>query len=130
MGAIILPTAGTMPDDMATPLAERHCVPCEKGTPPLPRAVAQDLLGQLPGWAIETAGDHLRLTRTVRFKGFLPGVELIDRIAQVAETEGHHPDLVLSYGSLVIQLWTHTAGGLTVNDFVLAAKIDRALPPH
>ena len=112
---------------MATPLAERHCVPCEKGTPPLPRDAADALARQLSGWTIEEAGEHPVLTRTIRYKGFLPGVELIDRIARIAEAEGHHPDLVLSYGRLTIQLWTHAAGGLTENDFILAAKIDRAL---
>jgi 4a-hydroxytetrahydrobiopterin dehydratase len=112
---------------MATPLAERHCVPCEKGTPPLPREAAEAFARQLTGWSLDQAGDHHRLSKTIRFKGFLPGVELVDRIAQIAEAEGHHPDLLLSYGSLAIQLWTHAAGGLTENDFVLAAKIDRAL---
>jgi len=116
-----------MPNEMATPLAERHCVPCERGTPPLERAGAEALARQLSGWAIEESDGHLRLARTFRFKGFLPGVEMVDRIAQVAEAEGHHPDLLLSYGSLTVQLWTHAAGGLTENDFVLAAKIEREL---
>lgn len=116
-----------MPNEMATPLAERHCVPCEKGASPLPRPEAEALAGQLKGWAIEEAGGHRRLTKTFRLKGFLPGVDMVARIAQIAETEGHHPDLVLSYGSLTVQLWTHAAGGLTENDFVLAAKIDESL---
>jgi 4a-hydroxytetrahydrobiopterin dehydratase len=71
---------------------------------------------------------HLELTKTFKFKGFLPGVELVDRIAPVAEAEGHHPDLHLTYGSLRVDLWTHTAGGLTDNDFILAAKIDQIRP--
>jgi len=58
----------------------------------------------------------------------MPGVELIDRIAPIAEAEGHHPDLHLSYGSLRVDLWTHAAGGLTENDFILAAKIDDIQP--
>jgi 4a-hydroxytetrahydrobiopterin dehydratase len=119
-----------MPNDVPTPLADRHCVPCERGTPALPREAAEALARQLTGWAIEEAGDHLRLTKTIRFKGFLPGVDLIERIAQIAEAEGHHPDLVLAYGSLAIQLWTHAAGGLTENDLILAAKIDRVVPPR
>jgi len=112
---------------MATPLAERHCVPCEKGTPPLQREAAEGLARQLSGWSIEEADGHLRLARTIRFKGFPPGVEMVDWIARIAEAEGHHPDLVLAYGSLTIQLWTHAAGGLTENDFILAARIDQAL---
>lgn len=110
---------------MATPLAERHCEVCTPETPTLAEPEVDRLLGQLDGWAVEPADGHLRLTKTFRFQGFLPGVELVNRIAQVAEEEGHHPDLHLGYGRLRVELWTHAAGGLTQNDFVLAAKIDR-----
>jgi pterin-4a-carbinolamine dehydratase len=78
--------------------------------------------------AKEVAADgHLRLVRTVKFKGFMPGVELVLRIASIAEAEAHHPDLLLAYGSLTIQLWTHAAGGLTDNDFILAARLEPAI---
>jgi 4a-hydroxytetrahydrobiopterin dehydratase len=114
---------------MATQLAERHCVECKPGTPTLPRDEIERLLQQLAGWnAVESEG-HLQLTKTFRYKGFMPGVQLIDRIAPIAEAEAHHPDLHLSYGSLRVELWTHTAGGLTDNDFILAAKIDQIPPP-
>ena len=113
---------------MTEPLADRHCAPCAKGTPPLPREAAEALAGEVPGWTVQESTGHLQLTRTFRFKGFLPGVEMVDRIAPVAEAEGHHPDLLLSYGSLTVTLWTHAAGGLTENDFILAARIDRAIP--
>jgi 4a-hydroxytetrahydrobiopterin dehydratase len=112
---------------MATPLAERHCVACKPGTPPLPRAEIDRLLPEVSDWHVEEAEGHLRLTRTVKFKGFMPGVDLVDRIAPIAEAEGHHPDLLLSYGSLTIRLWTHAAGGLTDNDFILAARLDKAI---
>lgn len=114
---------------MATPLADRHCVVCKPGTPALSRDEAARMLGELEGWSLDEAGGHLELTRSYRFKGFLPGVDLVNRFASVAEAEGHHPDLVLSYGSLEVRLWTHAAGGLTENDFILAAKLDRAAPP-
>ena len=110
---------------MAAPLAEQHCTACQPGTPTLPSAEVDRLLQQVPGWTVLQADGHLQLTRTFRFKGFLPGVELISRIAGIAEEEQHHPALHLSYGSLRVELWTHAAGGLTENDFVLAAKIDR-----
>ena len=112
---------------MATPLADRHCVACKPGTPPLPKAQIDRLLEQVPGWAVEEADGHLRLVRTVKFKGFVPGVELVNRIAPIAEAEAHHPDLLLSYGTLTIQLWTHAAGGLTDNDFILAARLEPAI---
>ena len=112
---------------MATPLAQQHCVECKPGTAPLPRAEVDRLLAQVSGWAAEEADGHLRLTRTVKFKGFMPGVDLINRIAPIAEAEGHHPDLLLTYGSLTIWLWTHAAGGLTDNDFILAARLDEAI---
>ncbi len=112
---------------MATPLTDRHCVACKPGTPPLPRPQVDLLLPQVPGWSIEEDGGHLRLARTVKFKGFMPGVGLVERIAAIAEAEGHHPDLLLAYGSLTIWLWTHVAGGLTENDFILAARVSAAI---
>ena len=113
---------------MATPLAERHCVACEPGTPPLPQAEVGRLLTQLDGWEVEDTGGHLQLVKTYKFKGFMPGVEFVNRIAPIAEAEGHHPDLFLRYGAVTVQLWTHAAGGLTENDFILAAKIDEVKP--
>lgn len=110
---------------MAAPLAEQHCVVCQPGTPTLAPEDIDRLLRQVSGWGVVEAEDHLLLVRTFRFKGFMPGVELVNRIAEIAEQEGHHPDLHLSYGSVRVELWTHAAGGLTENDFVLAAKIDR-----
>lgn len=114
---------------MATPLADRHCVACKPGTPTLPRDEVETLLQQLQGWTVVERDGHLQLTKTYRFKAFLPGVALVNAIAQVAEAEAHHPDLHLSYGSLRVDLWTHAAGGLTENDFVLAAKMDQIPPP-
>lgn len=112
---------------MATPLAERHCVKCEPGTPPLSSHEVGQLLAEVHGWTVEDADGHLRLAKTYKFKGFMHGVELVNKIAPIAEAEGHHPDLLLSYGSLTVHLWTHAAGGLTENDFILAAKIDAEL---
>ena len=107
------------------PLAQRHCVKCEPGTPQLSSHEVGHFLEQLDGWTVEDSDGHMRLAKTSRFKGFMPGVELVNRIAKVAEAEGHHPDLLLSYGSLTVHLFTHAAGGLTENDFILAARIDQ-----
>jgi 4a-hydroxytetrahydrobiopterin dehydratase len=114
---------------MATSLAERHCEVCTPDTPTLSRDRARELLGQIPGWEITDVEGKVHLTKTLRFKGFMPGVQLVNKIAVIAEEEGHHPDLHLSYGSLRVDLTTHAAGGLTDNDFILAAKIDQAAPP-
>ena len=100
---------------------------CGPGTPPLPREEIDRLLLEVPKWRLEEAEGHLRLARAVKFKGFMPGVELVNRIAPIAEAEGHHPDLLLSYGSLTIWLTTHAAGGLTNNDFILAARLDQVI---
>ena len=115
-----------MPAHDATPLHERHCVACKPGSPHLTRAEIEPLLEQVEGWPVEEVGGHLRLARVFKFKGFMPGVELVDKIAPIAEAEKHHPDLLVSWGSVTVWLWTHAAGGLTENDFILAAKIDRA----
>jgi 4a-hydroxytetrahydrobiopterin dehydratase len=109
----------------ATPLAQRHCVTCEPGTPPLTSHEVGQFLEQVDGWTVEDSHGHMRISKLLKFKGFMPGVQLVNRIAELAEAEGHHPDLVLRYGSLMVHLWTHVAGGLTENDFILAAKIDQ-----
>jgi 4a-hydroxytetrahydrobiopterin dehydratase len=111
--------------DDRTPPHERHCVACKPGSPHLTRADIDKLLGQVEGWQVEDADGHLRLSKVFKFKGFMPGVELVNRIAPIAEAEKHHPDLLVSWGSVTVQLWTHAAGGITENDFILAAKLDR-----
>jgi 4a-hydroxytetrahydrobiopterin dehydratase len=114
---------------MPASLAERHCEACTPDTPTLTGDRAQELLGQIRGWEMTDIKGRVHLTKTFRFKGFMPGVDLTNQIARLAEEEGHHPDLHLSYGSLGVDLTTHAAGGLTDNDFILAAKIDQIAPP-
>ena len=111
------------------PLAQRRCVPCEGGTPALGPAEAAGLMDRLgDGWQIEETKGHLQLTRSFRFPDFLGAVDFVNRITPIAEAEGHHPDLLVTWGRVRVQLWTHVAGGLTENDFILAAKIDEAAP--
>jgi len=98
---------------------------CKRGSPHLSPAEIEPLLNQLQGWSLEDADGHLRLSRVYKVKGFMPAVDLVNRIAPIAEAEKHHPDLLVSWGSVTVQLWTHAAGGLTENDFILAAKLDR-----
>jgi 4a-hydroxytetrahydrobiopterin dehydratase len=106
----------------ATGLADRRCVPCQGGTPPLTRAQFAPLLAQLDGWEIE---DDRMLVKLFRFKNFVEAVEFVNAIMPVAEAENHHPDLRVSWGKVRVELWTHKINGLSEADFVMAAKIDR-----
>jgi 4a-hydroxytetrahydrobiopterin dehydratase len=107
------------------PLTARKCKPCEAGGAPLPGSAAQVLLQDLKGWAI-IEGKLIR--KLVTCRNFLDAVGLIQRIAELAEAEDHHPDLHLTnYKKLTIDLSTHAVGGLSENDFIVAAKIDRLL---
>ena len=108
-----------------TPLAQRTCKPCEGGAEPLPESAARALLQELKDWQL-IAGKFLQ--KAVVCKDFLDAVRLIQRIAEVAEAEDHHPNLHLTnYRRLAIELTTHAVGGLSENDFILAAKIDQVL---
>jgi 4a-hydroxytetrahydrobiopterin dehydratase len=108
---------------MATPLTQRKCAPCEGGTSPLPLSAAHVLLKDLRGWELV---DGKRLRKQLTCKHFLDAVQRIQRIAPIAEAEDHHPDLHLTgYRTLTIELSTHAIGGLSENDFILAAKIDQ-----
>ena len=107
------------------PLERRTCQPCEGGTPPLPPSAAQLLLKDVREWELV---DGTAIRKTVKCKDFLDAVSLIQRIAPIAEAEDHHPDFHLTnYRTLTIELSTHAIGGLSENDFILAAKIDRLL---
>ena len=104
-------------------LAERHCVPCREGTPPLAAFEAEKLLAELDGWTIENGQ---RLVRRWKLADFASALAFVNRIGEVAEAEDHHPDIQLGWGKVAVELWTHTAGGLTENDFIVAARIDAA----
>ena len=110
-------------------LADRHCTRCTPETPTLSEGEINVQLGELEGWKLGQRDGRALITKTYTFKGFMPGVHLVDRIAAIAESEGHHPDLHLAYGSLTVELTTHAAGGVTENDFILAAKIDEGGSP-
>jgi 4a-hydroxytetrahydrobiopterin dehydratase len=114
-------------------LADRRCVPCQGGTPPLTREEFSPLLAQLEGWRVH---DDRMLVKTFKFKNFVEAVEFVNAIMPVAEAENHHPDLHVSWGQVTVDLWTHKIKGLAEADFVMAAKIDRvynrpsATPAH
>jgi 4a-hydroxytetrahydrobiopterin dehydratase len=102
-------------------LESKRCVPCEGGVPKLGDDDVKFLLGEVAGW--EAKDD--RIHKTFRFADFVAAMAFLGRVADVAEAEGHHPDFCVHYSRVDFTIWTHAAGGLTENDFILAAKIDR-----
>ena len=106
-----------MPD-----LANKHCVPCEGGVPPLSKNETDRLLSELKGWAIEK---QYHLAKTFTFPNFVTALAFVNKIGALAEEQGHHPDIYLSWGMVKVETWTHAIKGLTENDFILAAKIDQ-----
>ena len=111
-------------------LAQRTCVPCRGGVPPLGEAAAAPLLAQLgPGWRVVDRPDAKHgtvkvLTCTYRFDDFAGAMDAAAQIGAVADEQQHHPDLHVSWGRLVVDIWTHKIGGLTESDFIFAAKCD------
>lgn len=108
----------------AEQLVAKKCKPCEGGVEACPIDVARIQLARLPGWYLTHDGQRIRKDWTV--KNFMAGMDFFNRVAQLAEEDGHHPDLHLEgYRRVWIELWTHAIGGLSENDFILAAKIDQ-----
>ena len=103
-------------------LSERQCVPCRGGVPPLKGEEIKNLLRQLEGWQV--ANEH-HLQRTYRFRDFRESLQFVNRIGELAEEQGHHPDICFGWGKADVTIWTHKIDGLTESDFVLAAKIDK-----
>lgn len=106
-------------------LLQKHCVPCEGGIPPLRGEELEKLHAQLPSWSV--VAEHHLLKKFV-FPDFKTALAFVNRIGEVAEAEGHHPDIVLAWGRVDVKTYTHKIEGLTQNDFILAAKIDREFP--
>jgi 4a-hydroxytetrahydrobiopterin dehydratase len=107
---------------MTTELSERHCEPCHGGVPPLEEDERRALLERLePGWEV-VDGHHL--SRTFEFDDFVSALEFTNRVGELAEEEGHHPLIHLTWGEATVDIWTHAIDDLTDNDFILAAKID------
>ena len=108
----------------ADELFSKKCVPCEGGVPKLSADEARAQLEKLSGWQLTHEAQRIRKNWTVR--NFVAGMDFFQAVARLAEDEGHHPDLHLEgYRNAWIEIWTHAIGGLSENDFILAAKIDR-----
>lgn len=107
---------------MTSELSKKHCKPCEGKEDALDPSRIKELHQELnSGW--ELIEDH-HIEKAFSFDGYEPAVEFANMIANLAKEENHHPDILLSYGKVKVTLWTHKAGGLTENDFILAAKIE------
>jgi 4a-hydroxytetrahydrobiopterin dehydratase len=107
----------------AEQLTHQKCKPCEGGVEPVSLDQAREQMTQLPGWKLAADGKSIRKQWTA--KHFMAGMNFFHRVADLAEAEGHHPDLHLTgYRQVAIELTTHAIGGLSENDFILAAKID------
>jgi 4a-hydroxytetrahydrobiopterin dehydratase len=104
-------------------LSEKTCIPCRGGIPPLTGEQIAPLLAQLEGWSV--VSEH-HLEKTYPLESFTAALDLANRIGQIAEEQGHHPDLHVSWGRLGVRIWTHKIDGLTESDFILAAKCDAA----
>lgn len=105
-------------------LAGKKCTPCEGGVLPLKGDQLRPWLEQIdPAWALIEG--EAKIHRELHFNTFMDAISFINKLAEIAEAEGHHPDLYLFYNKLTVELWTHKIQGLFDNDFILAAKIDQ-----
>ncbi|MFQ5929448.1 MAG: 4a-hydroxytetrahydrobiopterin dehydratase [Acidobacteriota bacterium] len=105
-----------------TQLAEKKCVPCRGGIPPLSAEEIKPLWEQVDSW--EVVENH-HIKKTFKFKDFKTALDFVNQVGEIAEEEGHHPDLYLAWGKVEVKTWTHKINGLTESDFILAAKVDR-----
>lgn len=118
---------------MSKNLLKKICVPCEdKNLKPLSREDAQDYLDEISGWVLvsdknpepKQAWYGARISKEFKFRDFIGAINFVERVADVAEMEGHHPDIHIHYNKVLLELWTHSINGLSENDFIVAAKID------
>ncbi|TSC86152.1 MAG: 4a-hydroxytetrahydrobiopterin dehydratase [Parcubacteria group bacterium Gr01-1014_8] len=103
-------------------LLQKKCIPCEVGAVPLTRDEAETLRKQTPEWRL--SDDAKKMSRSFKLKDFKEALAFVNKIGEIAEAEGHHPDIVLKWGGVGVELSTHSMHGLSENDFILAAKID------
>ena len=105
------------------PLAAKSCTPCRGGVPPLTAVEVERHRDEVPAWDVRD--EARRIERTFRFKTFAEAFAFVQRVAEIAEAEGHHPDVTFGWGYATVSLYTHKIKGLHENDFIIAAKIDR-----
>ena len=103
-------------------LADKTCVPCKGGVEPFKAGAIAAVHKQVPQWKV--VNDH-HITREFTFPDFRQALDFVNRVGEVAEEQGHHPDILLTWGKAEVTLWTHKIDGLSESDFIMAAKIDR-----
>jgi len=101
-------------------LHEKKCVPCETGGAPMPDSEVSKYLERIPGWKL----NGKKIEREYVFKNFVQAIKFVNKVANLAESEGHHPDFQIHWNKVLLELWTHSMGGLSENDFIVAAKIN------
>ena len=106
-----------------TKLEDQRCVPCEEGALPMEREEAESLMSDIAGWEL-VEEDNLKLVRKFTFPDFREALTFVNKVGAIAEAENHHPDILIVYRRVTLTLFTHEVGGLSMNDFVLAAKIN------
>jgi len=104
-------------------LTKKHCVPCEGGTPPFTQAQEDEYLSKVGKWSLIRDREH-KLRKQFTFEDFKEALAFVNKVGEVAEQEQHHPDIKIVYNKVQIEIFTHAVGGLSENDFILAAKID------
>lgn len=106
-------------------LSDKKCAACEGGTPPLEAERVKEYMAELNGgWGVL---DKKKIKKEFKFKNFKEAIIFVNKIAEIAESEGHHPDIHIFYNQVIIELWTHAVGGLSENDFIMASKIDKLI---
>ncbi|OGI66001.1 hypothetical protein A3A95_01180 [Candidatus Nomurabacteria bacterium RIFCSPLOWO2_01_FULL_39_18] len=104
-------------------LLKKTCISCEgKGIKPFDRRQAEEYMAQVTGWTLSE--DIKKISREYKFKDFIGAMNFVNNVADIAESEGHHPDIHVHYNKVLLELWTHAIGGLSENDFIVAAKMD------
>jgi 4a-hydroxytetrahydrobiopterin dehydratase len=102
-------------------LASKTCVPCKGGVPPMKGRELERLMKLVPEW--KAVNEH-HIVRTLKFPDFKEALEFVNQVGELAEQQGHHPDILLAWGKVEITMWTHKIDGLTESDLIMAAKID------
>ena len=101
-------------------LKDKKCVPCEGGTAPFTEEMTKQFLSRVNDWKL----DGKWISKEYKLKNFVEAVKFVDNVAELAEKEGHHPDIHIFYSRVKFDIWTHAIDGLSENDFIIAAKID------